>query len=157
MTNKFFSGKLKEVVGSAKEPVSADNKIVIIPVSNDGKFETVPGNKSFAGYSQVTNYANTMYRAFYREKEDMDFASYRTKLIGAGLDYCLVSCYNGDVFDITAFTKAFLKISKEVRENKQNVHFNKASIPEDKYDDVVKLIESELLSHGINVYVYKQG
>jgi hypothetical protein len=43
--NKFLAGKIRELSGKAGEPIVGDNRAVIIPVSNNGKFETYFYNK----------------------------------------------------------------------------------------------------------------
>lgn len=153
--NKFFAGKVKVVKGFAKEPHTGDARIVLIPVSNNGKFDTVPGNKSFDGFALATSYARNLYTAFYREKEVMDFGDFRTKLIAAGLDYSVISCYDGDKFVFEAFEKAVMKLAKDIRDNKLNVHWNKVSIPSEYDEKVNELVEREFLTHGINVYIYE--
>lgn len=154
-TNKFFSGFVKRQKGHAKIPSGGNANVVIIPVSNDGNYETVPGNKGFDGFSIHVSPARDMYARFYREREQMEMGVTRSKMVGAGTDYCLASCYEGDKFSFELFEKALKSIAKDVIYNKSNIHWNACSIPKEYDDKIQALIEREFLTYGINIYIYE--
>lgn len=146
-TSNFSHGKLKYVKGSASEPKSGDNRVIINIVDKSGEWEEDLSKKISAKWPKVKE----SYRGWFRGQVKFNLGEIQTVQIQS--DTVVVNCLakqNGKV-DLVSLTKCLTSLGKEVELTKANLHMD--SLNED-WDKVQEIITKAILSKGLSLNVY---
>jgi len=146
MTN-FSHGKLKYVKGTASEPKSGDNRVIINIVDKSGEWDEELSKKISAKWPKVKE----SYRGWFRGQTKFNMGEIQT--VQTQSDTLIINCLakqNGKV-DLTALTKCLTTLGKEIELTRSNLHMDKLT---EDWNKIEEIITKAILSKGLALNVY---
>lgn len=149
--NKFLLGNSKTIEGSAVNPVTSDNRVIIIPVRIDGEWDKI---EFCTQLGKKWSKTRDEYRMWFRGQHGFRMGEVKTVQIQSdtSVSYMVVIDNKGKV-DKEAFAKAIKKVSEHCYYNKLNVHMQK--IKGMALKNVESTFSESFSKFGINSVIYK--
>ena|SRR5260221_8547920 len=146
MTN-FSHGKLKYVKGTASEPKSGDNRVIINIVDKSGEWDEELSKKISTKWPKVKE----AYRGWFRGQAKFNMGEIQT--IQTQSDTLVINCLakqDGKV-DLTALTKCLTSVGKDVELTRANLHMDQLT---EDWDKVQEIITKAILAKGLALNIY---
>ncbi len=146
MTN-FSHGKLKYIKGTASEPKSGDNRVIINIVDKSGEWEEDLSKKLSTKWPKVKE----TYRGWFRGQVKFNLGEIQT--IQTQSDTVIINCLakTDNIVDLVALSKCLNSIGKEVELTRSNLHMDKI---DNDWDKIIEIITKTILAKGLSLNVY---
>lgn len=158
-TNKFLLGRIKHVKGTAGRPMATDDRTIALFCTNDGEFESVPGNTEA---SKIYPKTKEHYRGWWRSQKNFKGGEIQVESVLSDTEVALLlTCVKVEedgkkiaAFELNSTKSAIDKLGKHASLNKRNVHINKVN-DEEEWKVIYPLIEDLIVKRGVSVFIYE--
>lgn len=143
----FTNGKLKYLVGTAAEPKSGDNRVILNIVDKSGEVEETLFKKIETKWPKVKE----SYRGWFRGQ--VKFTLGETQTVQIQSDTVIINCLakENNKVDLAALSKCLTSVGREIELTRSNIHMDKLA---EDWDKVEEIITKTILSKGLSLNVY---